>query len=135
MRAQLNAYSEYGSSAELLTFGNTNFNSVGGTVGLRGSYDVPMKWGVLTPNVRAEFRQTLDGAFQQPLYYTDVGPSMTSTLTQASASRGAINTSLGLRARGAGRMGGVSGELEYGTASGDGKVQSQTVRAALKIDF
>ena len=32
-------------------------------------------------------------------------------------------------------MGGVSGELEYGTASGGGKVQSQTVRAGLKIGF
>ena len=57
---------------------------------------------------------------------------MTSTLTQASATRGTVNTSLGLRARG---LGGVSGELEYGTSSGAGKVQSQTVRAALKMAF
>ena len=73
MRAQLNGYSEQGSSAELLTFGATNFHSVGGTVGLRGSYDMPMNWGVLTPNARAEYRQTLDGAFQQSMYYTDLG--------------------------------------------------------------
>jgi uncharacterized protein with beta-barrel porin domain len=135
MRATLNGYSEQGASAELLTFGATDFHSLTGAVGVRGSYDMPMRWGVLTPTARAEYRQTLDGAFQQSMYYSDIGASMTSTLAQASTTRGTFNTSLGLRARGSGRMGGVSGEVEYGTASGGGKVQSQTVRAGLKIGF
>ena len=73
MRAQLNSYAEQGASAELLTFAAMKFHSVGGTVGLRGSYDMPMSWGVLTPNARVEYRQTLDGAFQQSMYYTDIG--------------------------------------------------------------
>ena len=132
MRAQLDSYAEQGASGELLTFGTMNLHSVGGTIGLRGSYDIPMRWGVLTPTARAEYRQTLDGLFQQAMYYSDLGPGMSSTLAQASATRGTVNTSLGLRARG---LRGVSGEVEYSTSSGGGKVQSQTVRAALKMAF
>jgi uncharacterized protein YhjY with autotransporter beta-barrel domain len=133
MRAELDAYAEQGASAELLTYAVTNFYSVGGTAGLRGSYDIPMPWGVLTPNARAEYRQTLDGAFQQSLYYTDLGAGTASAVAQTAATRGAVNTSLGLRAR---SLAGVSGEFEYGTSGGAiGKVQSQTVRAALKVAF
>ena len=108
------------------------FNSVGGTVGLRGSYDIPMGWGVLTPNARVEYRQVIDGSFEQSMYYSDIGPVMSSTLSQAGTASGTINTSLGVRAR---SLRGVSGELEYGTSGGAGKVQSQTVRAALKMAF
>jgi large repetitive protein len=132
MSAQLQSYSELGASSELLTYNTMNFHSVGGTVGLRGAYDVPMNWGVLTPTARAEYRQALDGAYQQSMYYSDVGAGMTSTLAQASSTRGTLNTSLGLRARGAG---GVSGEVEYGTSGAAGKVQAQTVRAAVKMTF
>ena len=133
MRAELDAYAEQGGSAELLTYGVTNFHSVGGTAGLRGSYDIPMRWGVLTPTARAEYRQTLDGAFQQSLYYTDLGAGTASTVASAAATRGTVDTSLGLRAR---SLTGVSGEFEYGTSGGAiGKVQSQTVRAALKVAF
>ena len=49
---------------------------------------MPMSWGVLTPTARAEYRQTLDGAFQQSMYYSDIGASMTSTLAQTSTTRG-----------------------------------------------
>ena len=132
MSAQLQSYAELGASSELLTFNAMKFNSVGGTVGLRGAYDIPMNWGVLTPTARAEYRQALDGATQQSMYYSDVGASMTSTLAQASSTRGTLSTSLGLRARGSG---GVSGEVEYGTSGGAGKVQAQTVRAGLKMTF
>ena len=48
------------------------------------------------------------------------------------ATTGTINTSLGVRAR---SLRGISGELEYGTSSGAGKVQSQTIRAGLKVPF
>jgi uncharacterized protein YhjY with autotransporter beta-barrel domain len=132
MSAQLNSYSETGGSSQLLTFDAMKFHSVGGTVGLRGSYDIPMRWGVLTPNARVEFRQTIDGAFQQSMHYSDIGPAVSSTLIQAGAASGTLNTSLGVRAR---SRQGVSGELEYGTSGGSGKVQSQSVRAALKVAF
>jgi uncharacterized protein YhjY with autotransporter beta-barrel domain len=132
MSAQLNSYAEQGPSAELLTYDSMKFRSVAGTLGLRGSYDLPTNWGVLTPTARVEYRQSLDGAFQQSMYYSDVGSSMSSTLNQGAASRGQVNTSVALRARGAG---GIAGELEYGTQSGGGRLHSQTVRAAIKLSF
>jgi hypothetical protein len=116
----------------LLSYATTKFNSIGGTVGLRGSYDVPMAWGVLTPTARAEYRQAFDGSYQQAMYYTDLGAGVTSTLAQAQATHGTINTSLGFRAR---TLGGLGGEFEYGTSSGDGKVQSQSLRGTLRMAF
>ena len=115
MSASLDAYAEQGSSAELLTYGAMNFNSVAGAVGLRGSYDIPMSWGVLTPTARAEYRQALDGAFQQSMYYTDLGAGHDlDGLRQDCGDPAAWSTpALGLRAR---SLGGMSGELEYGTS-------------------
>jgi len=130
--AQLDGYSEQGPSAELLTYGSTHFNSVAGTVGLRGSYDVPMSWGVLTPTARLEFRRTIDGGFQQSMNYTDLGPATSSTLMLAQTSSGLVNAALGLRARTAG---GLGGELEYGTSMDGSKQQSQTIRGSLKVAF
>ncbi len=132
MSAQLDAYSERGPSAELLTYKSMEFRTLAGTLGLRGSYDIPMGWGTLTPMARVEYRHAFDGSFQQSMYYTDLGPSMTSTLSQASAARGAVTTSLGLRAR---ALNGLSAELEYGTQNASGRAQSQTVRAGLKMAF
>ena len=133
MQAQLDGYAEQGASAELLTFAAMKFHSLGGTAGLRGSYDIPMSWGVLTPNARVEYRQTIDGAFQQSMYYTDLGPSMTSTLGAGTTTRGTINTSLGVRARSLARRSAASSNTA--PPSGAGKVQSQTVRAGLKVAF
>jgi uncharacterized protein YhjY with autotransporter beta-barrel domain len=132
MAAQLDAYAEQGPSAELLSYATTKFNSIGGTVGLRGSYVVPMAWGVLTPTARAEYRQAFDGSYQQAMYYTDLGAGTASTLAQAQATHGTINTSLGFRAR---TLGGLGGEFEYGTSSGSGRVQSQTLRGTLRMAF
>jgi uncharacterized protein with beta-barrel porin domain len=132
MQARLNSYAEQGASAEALTFAAMKFHSFSGTAGLRGSYDIPVRWGVVTPNARIEFRQTLDGAFQQSMNYTDLGPSVTSTLAQASTTSATVNTSLGVRVR---NLKGMTGEFEYGTSSGAGKVQSQTIRAGLKVPF
>src|SRR6185312_6883757 len=92
MSASLDGYSEQGSNSELLTFGAMDFRSVSGSLGLRGSYDIPTVWGVLTPIARAEYRQALDGAFQQSMYYSDLGSSISSVLDQSSAVRGMVNT-------------------------------------------
>jgi hypothetical protein len=87
---------------------------------------------VLTPTARAEYRRALDGSFQQSMYYSDLGPSVTSILSQNSATRSMVNTSLGIRAHG---LAGMSAELDYGTSSSGSRLQSQTIRAALKLPF
>ncbi len=56
------------------------------------------------------------------MYYSDLGPSVSSTLSQATATRGAVNASLGLRAR---SLGGMTAELEYGTSASSRQLQSQ----------
>ena len=66
------------------------------------------------------------------MYYSDLGPGRNSTLTQASASRGMVNTNVGLRAR---SNGGITAELDYGLSTSSPKQQSQTVRGSLKLPF
>ena len=132
MSAQLDGYNEQGGSAALLTFRSTAFHSIAGTLGLRGSFDIATEWGVLTPTARAEYRHAFDGSVQQSMYYTDLGPGQASTLTQAAASRGMVNTNIGLRAR---SHGGVSAELDYGVSGAPARLQSQTVRGSLKLPF
>jgi len=132
MQARLNEYSEQGATAALLTYGAMRFQTVAGAVGLRAGYDIPMSFGTVTPMARVEYRQAFDGAFSQPVYYTDLGAGTSSTVAQAASNHGTINTSAGLRVR---SFSGISGELEYGTSAVPGKVQSQTVRAALRMAF
>ena len=61
MRAELDAYAERHGG---LTYGVTNFHSVGGAAGLRGSYDIP---DMCNTELRGVSRPS-DGAFQQSLY-------------------------------------------------------------------
>ena len=131
LSARLDGYGEQGTSSELLTYQATEFNSISGAVGVRASYDFPMGWGVLTPMARLEYRRVLDGGFDQSMYYSDLGASVSSTLNQAATTRSQVNTSLGLRARGAS---GLSTELEYGASKGSGTL-TQSIRAALRLAF
>src|SRR5262249_44517148 len=70
--ARLDQYSEQGPSTEQLTYASTDFSTVAGAIGLRGAYDIPMAWGVLTPIARLEYRRAYDGSLQQSMYYTDL---------------------------------------------------------------
>jgi outer membrane autotransporter protein len=132
MSAQLDGYSEQGSSAALITYRSMAFHSVAGTLGLRGSWDIAREWGVLTPTARAEYRYAFDGSFQQSMYYADLGPGQNTILSQGSATRGMVNTNFGLRAR---SQGGITAELDYGISGASPKQQSQTVRGLLKLPF
>lgn len=128
----LDEYSEQGSGTGLLTFEKMTTNTTSGAIGLRGSVDIPTSWGTLTPTARIEYRQVLEGAYDQPIYYSDIGSSMTATLTQESASRGQTMGAIGFRAR---AFGGLSVEVEYGLTSGANSMLAHTVRAALKMSF
>jgi uncharacterized protein YhjY with autotransporter beta-barrel domain len=129
---QLDQYAESGASAELLSFGSMGFNTLAGTLGLRGSYDIAMGWGTLTLNARVEYQRAYDGPLQQFMYYTDLGPGMASVLSQGAAATSLFNAAAGLRVRGAR---GMSGEFEYGTSVAASALQSQTLRASFKMPF
>ena len=66
------------------------------------------------------------------MFYTDLGPGQASTLTQPTASRGTVNTNVGLRAR---SNGGISAELDCGVSGASARVQSQMVRGSVKLPF
>jgi uncharacterized protein YhjY with autotransporter beta-barrel domain len=130
--ATLGDYSEQGTSAELLSYNKMNFNATSGAVGLRGSIDVPTSFGMLTPNARIEYRQTTQSAYDQSMYYTDLGSGSASTFSTPAGTYGSTTGTLGVRLRAAG---GLSVELEYGLTRGTGSLQAQTLRAALRVPF
>ena len=102
MKASLDGYSEEGTSAQLLTYDAMKVNALSGAVGLRGSVDVPVSFGTLTPTARVEYRQTNQGAYNQSMYYTDLGSGIASTLSQLAATNHITSGAVGLRARRAG---------------------------------
>lgn len=130
--ATLGGYAEEGSSAELLNYDQMRFNATSGAVGLRGSIDVPTGFGTLTPNARLEYRSTAQSAYDQSMYYLDLGPASASTFSQPAGTYGTTTGTLGLRLRGSG---GLAVELEYGLTRGTGSLQAQTIRAALRVPF
>ncbi len=132
LSATLDSYSETGASAQLLNFEQSTFSATSAAVGLRGSIDIPVSFGVLTPTARVEYRQTYVSSYDQSMYYSDIGSGFTSTFTQSPGTQSTTTGALGLRAR---APGGMSAELEYGVSSGTGSLWMQSIRAALRLPF
>ena len=132
MSATLDGYSESGPSDQLLTFNSMKFNAVSGAVGLRGAIDIPTGFGTFTPTARGEYRQVSQGAFDRSMYYSDLGPGLSSTFSQTSTKGGMTTGALGFRARG---RNGLGVAVEYGVTSGPNSMRAQTVRAAVKMAF
>jgi uncharacterized protein with beta-barrel porin domain len=130
--ATLNGYSESGPSDLLLTFNSMKFNAVSGAVGLRGSIDIPASFGMFTPTARLEYRQTSQSAYDQSMYYSDLGPGVSSTFSQLAGNRGMTMGAIGFRAR---SPGGLGVEVEYGVTEGTGSLHTQSLRAAVKMAF
>ena len=130
--ATLDAYTESGATAQLLTYNKmkAEFSAVG--LGLRGSIDVPVSFGTLTPNAKVEYKEITQNEYNQSLYYADLGPSVSSSFGIPVNVRRTITTTLGLRAR---SFGGLCVDIEYGFATGNDSYKAQSVRAALRIPF
>jgi uncharacterized protein YhjY with autotransporter beta-barrel domain len=132
LSAHLNDYSEQAVSIQSLTFGAVDFTSTAAVLGLRGSYDFAMSWGVIAPMARIEYKYARDGSFNQLMWYNDIGPANTYTLTESAAARSLLNASIGLRA---GIGAAASIDLEYGTTALGTINPVQTVRGALRLAF
>ena len=130
--ASFDGYSENGSSALLLTYDAINFTTVAGSVGLRGSIDIPMSFGTLTPNARVEYRQASQGSVSQSVYYSDMGAATASVFSPPTGVRSMTTGMIGLRAR---ATGGLGVELEYGISSGSDSYMAQTIRGAVRVPF
>ena len=81
---------------------------------------------------RIEYRQTSLSSYDQPLYYSDLGPGLSLTLNQSAASSGATTAAVGFRAR---TIGGLSAGVEYGVTSGSDGLLAQTVGGRLRLAF
>lgn len=132
MAATLQGYAEQGQSSLALTYGAVSFNSTTAVLGLRGSYDIPTSWGVLSPTARLEYRRELDGGFNQSMFYTDLGAGQSYVLSVADLAQNLVSGAVGLRAR-AGNN--ISAEFEYGAMAGDNSTFLQSVRATLRLAF
>ena len=130
--ATLNGYAEGGPSAELLTYDAMKFNAVSGAIGLRGSIDIPMSFGVFSPTARFEYKQTSQSAFDQSMYYSDLGAGTSSTFSQPAGVYGMTTGALGFRARTAS---GLAAEVEYGVSSGTGALRMQSLRGTVRTPF
>jgi uncharacterized protein with beta-barrel porin domain len=131
-QTNLDGYGEEGSSVQLLTYNSTKFNALSGAVGLRAAIDIPMSFGILTPNARAEYKHTSLSSYDQAMYYSDLGPASSSSFGQAVGVTNITTGSLGLRAR---SPGGLGVELEYSMSVGSNSYQAQTIRGAVRIPF
>ena len=132
MWANLDGYAEQGLSSEALTYNALSFRSTSAVLGLRGSYDIAMDWGTLSPTARLEYRQGFDSDFSQSMFYSDLGAATASAFTQASATRNLVSGAIGLRAD-AGQ--GLAADVEYGATAGSGAVLIQTLRGTLRISY
>ena len=130
--ATLNGYAENGASTQLLTYDALKFNATSGAIGLRGSIDIPMSYGTLSPTARFEYKQTSQSAFDQSLYYTDLGAGSSSTFSQSAGVYGTTTGALGLRVR---AVGGLAAELEYGISGGTAGLRAQSLRGSLRMPF
>ncbi len=132
MNATFNGYSESGPSTQLLSYNAMKFNAVSGAAGLRGSIDMPMSFGVFSPTARVEYRQTSQSAFDQSMYYADLGAASSSTFSQAAGVQSTTTGAIGFRAR---SQGGLNVEVEYGITEGTSSSHAQSLRAAVKMPF
>lgn len=132
MNATLNGYSESGPSTQLLSYNAMKFNAVSGAVGLRGSIDMPMRFGVFSPTARLEYRQTSQSAFDQSMYYADLGAASSSTFSQAAGVHSTTTGAVGFRVR---ALSGLNVEVEYGLTEGTSSFHAQSLRAAVKMPF
>ena len=130
--ATLNGYAEGGPSAELLTYDSMKFNAVSGAIGLRGSIDIPMSFGVFSPTARFEYKQTSQSAYDQSMYYSDLGAGTSSTFSQPAGVYGMTTGALGFRARTAS---GLAAEVEYGVSGGTGSLRMQSLRGTVRMPF
>ena len=131
MGATLNSYNENGST-QLLNYNAMHFSALSGSIGLRGSYDIQTPYGIVTPYTRLEYRATSQSAYDETMYYLDLGPDLTSTLSQPASRYGATTGAFGLRVR---TIGGLSAEMEYGVTGGGNDLMAQTIRGQLRLPF
>lgn len=131
VHGRLNGYTETGNAEAALRFAPATLNAQGLVLGLRGQYDLPLSWGMLSPMARLQYRHGLSGSVTQSMAYA-AAPTTNYALSLPGTERNSLATSLGLRAT---ALSGLSAQLDYlATASMNGR-QSDGLRATVAIPF
>ena len=127
----LRGYTESGSNLAL-SYGGMSFDSRAVVLGLRGRYDFDLPWAKVSPNMRVEYKYALDSAFNQSMFYADLGPIASYDFAQGSASRSSLTTTLGLTMRPSST---VTLDTEYGFAFGSNSQQTHSLRGVLRVGY
>ena len=77
----LNEFTESGSSSWTLNYQAANYKTENVTIGVKGSYDIEMPWGMITPTFRFGMQTALNTDATQIVAYSD-DLTTTYTLTQ-----------------------------------------------------
>jgi len=127
----LGSATESGSSAYAMTYQGMAVSTLSGVLGTRLSWSQAMAWGLISPQLRVEYRHDFNGAYDQALYFANVGGAQSASVAQGAIGQDAYTLGLGLDAAFA-HGAGVSVEYDY---AGSASTQSQTVRLTARQAF
>ena len=99
---------------------------------MRTFYDIAMSWGVLSPNLRLEYRHAVEGGYAQSMFYTNLGPAQTYAINQGALALELINATIGLRARAGAAL---AVDVEYGTMIAAKSFDARTFRASARFAY
>ena len=131
MSGTLNSYTETGDASYILGYDSAHITSGGAIVGLRGQYDMPMAWGMLSPTGRLQIRHAFASDVTQTVYF-DSDPSTTYSFTDTGNNYDVVTSSLGLKATG---PTGISGLVEYSNYSSLNGDQANGIRGMVVVPF
>jgi len=87
LMGKLNAYREFGAGAYDLRFDEQDLRSITGALGFRGAYRHPVRVGLVSTTLRAEWQHEFTGERRQSVDYADVAEPAFYTLTSQGWSR------------------------------------------------
>ena len=129
--ATLGAYTEQGDPTWALSYASASMQEVSGVLGIRGSYDIGMSWGVLSPTVRLEYAHAFNTSLTQVLTYADT-PATNYSFPVAGLGQNTGTATVGLVAC---YPNGVTANLEFQYSDAGAEGHAQGLRGALNIPF
>ncbi|WP_241137629.1 autotransporter domain-containing protein, partial [Achromobacter xylosoxidans] len=110
--ATLSGFTENGGGLYNLTYGAQNVDMLSATLGLRGEYAIPIKWGTLKPRGRLEYTHDFSAAGKAKMGYSDMGGVLPYAIDTKANSRTSLRIEAGVDAE---LKGGWKLGLDYGT--------------------
>jgi outer membrane autotransporter protein len=125
----LAGYSERGDKDWTLSYAEARQDNLSFVIGAKASLPIPTQWGLLTPSLRLEYQNRLDGKVRQELYYS-AAPTDVYAVTIAAQERSILLGAVGLRAV---LSENASLDFEYGASVGGNGHRDHTIRGSLEV--